>query len=148
MTEIITGNTPSGENPTDFPEPISQRKAVGSRPNELLAVLRGKLQSAEVMLLDPVPGRIQHAEFLIAEAAECMQALAKNCADVSTEESMLWPEAPGLERTFRRVRALLQGALRIQWHRMRRTGLYIETYTSGGKAKVCLHPTSRLDIEI
>jgi hypothetical protein len=147
VDKIASTNTPSGETPTENSE-SSLQPHDASAVRGLLIGARGKLDSAEALLLDPTPVRVQQAEHLLEDAAHDIRSLECEFKDLSVEASAIREEVNELESVLRRTLALLLGALRIQWHRMRRTGLYIETYTSGGELKVCLQCRPRLDIEV
>ncbi len=146
MTDRIIHNIPSGEVSTDYSEPTSPPNGIDGARELLIAA--GKLESAETLLLDPRPASVLEAEQLLGEAAECIRSHELQVSDVANQANTCAEQAFALQSTLRRLLVLLQGALRVQWHRMRRTGLYIETYTSGGKTKVCVPRNPRLDVKI
>lgn len=146
MTHRLVGNIPSGEDSTDYSEPISPPNDITGARELLIAA--GKLESAETLLLDPTPVSVLEAEQLLDEAADCIRSHELQVSEAADQANTCAEQAFELQSTLRRLLVLLQGALRVQWHRMRRTGLYIETYTSGGKTKVCVHRNPRLDVKI
>lgn len=136
---------PEGEySLTDSSEPVlSERSAAGKY---LLKAMR-RLKSIEDLLLNPTPQQIQEAERLFELAAGDIQALRTEPRDWADADEFR-ADALEFQATSRRVLALLNGAIRVHWHRLRRMGSYHETYTAAGTQKVCVPRLPRLDLKM
>ncbi len=146
MTVDLDADRQSEYSITDSSEVIwSQEKADGTK-QFLLAASR-RLELIEELLLDPTPQRIEEAERLVELAAEDIQALPASCHTLP-EGGEYRAYALAFQATSRRVLALLNGALRVHWHRLRRMGSYNETYTAAGAKKVCVPCLPRLDLKM
>lgn len=85
------------------------------------------LQSAEVLLVDPTPQAIEITTNLLEDAMAHFD---------SSREVAIAADASDLMRlkfACDRVRALLDGALRAQWHHMRHMGSFQEHYNPADK---------------
>lgn len=132
---------------TDSSEPIwSEQNDATARV--LLATALRRLESIESLLLNPTPQHIQEAERIVELAAEDLRDFQTSCQPAGPEGSEFRNCAMAFQATSRRIAALLNGALRIQWHRLRRMGSYHETYTAAGARKVCIPPLPRLDLKM
>jgi hypothetical protein len=145
MIQGLINESPQEQAATDCSEPDTSSEISGRK---FLIAAISKLESAESLLLDPKPERIHQAGRYLTEAAEEIQALQQECGDPAPDGSALQKEVLAFECLSRRVLALLHGALRVQWHRMRRMGSYIETYTAEGATKVCVPGVSRVDLNL
>jgi hypothetical protein len=132
---------------TGFSDPIYTAGEI-SGARRLLHGATRTLESIEALLLDPTPQHIQEAEQLLERAAEDIQACQTESLDGSPDAGKLCFDAFALQAVSRRIHALLNGALRVQWHRLRRMGPYLETYTPAGGSKVCVHHLPRLDLKL
>lgn len=120
---------------------------IASNARKLLLSASHRLESSEDLLLNPTPQHIQEAERLFELAAEDMQAfqaIFRDCPD----KSVFRADALAFQATLRRVLALLNGALRVHWNRLRRMGSYHETYTASGAKRVCIPHLPSLDLKI
>lgn len=123
----------------------SPEKADGTK--QLLLAASRRLASIEELLLNPTPENIREAERLVELAAEDIHALPASCHTLlDMDEYRAY--ALAFEATSRRVLTLLNGALRVHWHRLRRMGSYNETYTAAGAKKVCVPCLPRLDLKM
>jgi hypothetical protein len=111
---------------TDFSDLTYSQKADNART--LLLAASRRLESIEDLLLDPLPQHIEEAERLL--------------------QLDFRSDALVFQATSRRVLALLNGALRVHWHRLRRMGSYHETYTAAGVKKVCVPCFPHLDLKM
>lgn len=107
-----------------------------------------RLESIEGLLLDPTPQHIEAAERLFERIAEDMQSLQSRCLAAGQDTAELRADAQMIQQASRRIVALLNGALRVHWHRLRRMGSYHETYTSCGANRVCIPPMPSLDLKM
>jgi hypothetical protein len=147
MMRDWAGNPEVEEGLTDISDPICG----DGEPSGAGHLLRGAartLESIEALLLNPTPQHIQQAEQLLERAAEDIQAAQAESRDASTQTDGLCHDALTLQTISRRVHVLLNGALRVQWHQLRRMGPYLETYTAVGGSKVCVHHLPRLDLKL
>lgn len=147
MTGEWTSNPQPEYSVTDCSEPSCFEEAESGAKSLLLAAAR-RLESMEALLLNPTPQHIQDAEQLFEMAAEDIQALQMSCQGACPKDGELRAEALALQARLRRVLVLLNGALRVHWHRLRRMGSYLETYTAAGAKKVCVPNLPRLDIKL
>jgi hypothetical protein len=106
------------------------------------------LKAIESLLLNPTPEHIREAAQLMDNAARHLQRLQAEPARAEWGRDELCSETLAVQRISRRVLALLNGALRVQWHRLRRMGLYLESYTAAGKTTVHRHHLPRLDLKL
>ena len=107
-----------------------------------------RLESVERLLLDPTPQHIEAAERLFDLIAEDMQSLQSRCQTAGQDAPEMRADAQMIQQASRRIVALLNGALRVHWHRLRRMGSYHETYTACGANRVCIPPIPSLDLKM
>ena len=114
----------------------------------LLVEAAHSLKVIESLLLDPTPDHISEAARLMDNAARHLQQLQAALVQADWARGELCGETLAVQGILCRVFALLNGALRVQWHRLRRMGLYLESYTAAGKTRVHLHHLPRLDLKL
>ena len=131
---------------TDFSDLTYSQKADSART--LLLAASRRLESIEDLLLDPLPQHIEEAERLLQLAADDIQALQAGYQHAWPDMNEFRSDALVFQATSRRVLALLNGALRVHWHRLRRMGSYHETYTAAGVKKVCVPCFPHLDLKM
>jgi hypothetical protein len=147
MTGDWADNPQPERSVTDYSDPVYLQQSQSDAKSLLLAAAR-RLESVENLLLNPMPHHIQEAEQLFELAAEDLQALQTSGPNAWPAADEFRAEALALQATLRRVLALLNGALRVHWHRLRRMGSYLETYTAAGAKKVCVPYFPRLDLKM
>lgn len=85
------------------------------------------LQSAEVVLVDPTPSAIEMTTNLLEDAMAHFESLRELSVAANSEDLIQ------LKLACERVRTMLDGALRAQWHHMRHMGSFQERYAPGDK---------------
>ncbi len=146
MTGDLADSPQAGSSVTDSSDLIWPHAKPDNTKRLLIAASR-RLESIEDLLLDPTPQHIQDAERLFELAAEDIQALPESC-QFPEDADEYHAYALAFQATSRRILALLNGALRVHWHRLRRMGSYHETYTAAGQQKVCVPRLPRLDLKM
>ncbi len=131
---------------TDYSDPRGETED-GFRLSRFLLKAAHDLESVQALLLNPDPERIRQAAHVLEQTAAQVRLLETEHRGGLFRAKGSEMEAIAFQATLRRVLALLQGAQRIQWHRMRRMGSYIETYTANGITKVCVHRLPILDFK-
>ena len=115
---------------------------------ERLAVISGHLRRAQALLTDPTPDRIRQVDPLLERAFLVMQQCGEECAKHGAGMAGLDGVLGEFHLVCRRVRTLLTGAQRIHWHRIRRMGCFLETYTATGGTKTWAPASSHLNVEL
>ena len=146
MTGDLADSPQAGSSVTDSSDLIWPHAKPDNTKRLLIAASR-RLESIEDLLLDPTPQHIQDAERLFELAAEDIQALPES-SQFAEDADEYHAYALAFQATSRRILALLNGALRVHWHRLRRMGSYHETYTAAGQQKVCVPRLPRLDLKM
>lgn len=131
----------------DFSDPMFHTEERAEAKDHLTETAHS-LKAIEFLLLNPTPQHIREAAQLMGSAAGHLQLLQAALAQAEWRRRELCSETLAVEGILHRVLALLNGALRVQWHRLRRMGLYLESYTAEGKTTVHLHHLPRLDLKL
>jgi len=98
-----------------------------------------RLQAAENLLLNPNMPAITSVGFVLQEA----QSLIESDIDPTGAAEKLIE----FQARCKRVKALLEGALRVQWTYIHRISSTTSTYTAGPRTKRWIPPASTLSLE-
>jgi hypothetical protein len=97
------------------------------------------LRAAEKLLLNPTPGAIENAGLVLEEVLSSMQTWRN--ADNTALDSLT-----EFHELCRRVKALLEGALRVQWTYIHRISSATQTYSPSPVAKTWIPRVWNLSI--
>jgi hypothetical protein len=97
------------------------------------------LQVAQKLLLNPTPQSIELVGSVLQEAHALLQSGVDPAA-----ASEKWPE---FQAGCTRLKALVEGALRVQWTYVHRISATTSTYTAGPGTKRWTPPASTLSLE-
>lgn len=119
---------------------------------EKLLAAFGHLQVVEQLLVDPTPEKIQLASVLMNEANQAVISFVKFFQKHADEQNGQEQEEVTrcirlFEQVSGRVTRLLEGALRVQWGRMRWIGVLTQSYTPVGKLKTWQPPACKMHVE-
>jgi hypothetical protein len=96
--------------------------------------LLAKFDSIASLLITPTPSAIREASALIEEAGASLQHLAAPSHAGSNPQQLA-----ALAQQLKELQSLAQGALRVQWNRMRTVKAITESYAPGGRV-YCWQP--------
>lgn len=97
------------------------------------------LRSAEKLLLNPTPGAIENAGLILEKALRSTQTWQN--ADSGSLEPLT-----EFHELCRRVKALLEGALRVQWTYIHRISSATQTYSPAPRVKTWIPRVWNLSI--
>lgn len=108
-----------------------------------LSGLSAGLDRAGELLLAADPQSIQAAMLIVNEASAQMKSL-------QTEEfgEDNWQELQSLHQQLKRIRNLLEGAMRIQWTILRRLTAVTQSYAPPGKTSQFKDRWPRVDVKV
>jgi len=109
----------------------------------LLHVTR-RLEQVGHLLLTPTPEAIRDATLLLEDAILVLRRDGSGGRDVHSDFPAQVEE---LERTMERTRRLIEGALRVQWVRLRSIRSVTQGYAPGGKQSKWLPSSPTVDFQ-
>ena len=110
-----------------------------SSSNREIAAACTQLRSAEKLLLNPTPGAIENAGLVLEKVLSSTQTWQN--ADTAALDSLT-----EFHELCQRVKALLEGALRVQWTYIHRISSATQTYSPSPVAKTWIPRVCNLSI--
>ncbi|HXE14595.1 MAG TPA: hypothetical protein VN633_20885 [Bryobacteraceae bacterium] len=108
-----------------------------------LNALSAGLERAGKLLLAPDPQSIQAATLIVNDMNAQMKSM--NTAEFGEEN---WHELRNVHQQLKRVRNLLDGAMRIQWTVLRRLTAVTQSYAPPGKVSQFKDRWPRVDVKV
>jgi hypothetical protein len=108
-----------------------------------LNALSAGLERAGKLLLAPDPQSIQAATLIVNEMNIQMKSM--NTAEFGEEN---WHELRNVQQQLKRVRNLLDGAMRIQWTVLRRLTAVTQSYAPPGRVSQFKDRWPRVDVKV
>jgi hypothetical protein len=108
-----------------------------------------RLRSVEKLLVLPTPEAIREASLLLEEANLLLQRFGKAIEqNTASDADVLRRKIDLFQLRCQRVGSLLEGALRVQWTRMRWIASFTQTYTAAAKTKTWKPSAGSLNLEM
>ena len=108
-----------------------------------------RLRSVEKLLVLPTPEAIREASLLLEEAYLFVQRFSKAMTkETDSDADVLRRKIDLFQLRCQRVGSLLEGALRVQWTRMRWIASFTQTYTAAAKTKTWKPSVGSLNLEM
>lgn len=99
------------------------------------------LERTASLLLDPVPDHIEEVGKLIEVATTLLREHQQGATMLSTSEVIV------LRARCCTVQMLLASAAKVHWHRMRKMGVSLESYTPAGGSCKWVQPISSFNLD-
>jgi hypothetical protein len=108
-----------------------------------------RLRSVEKLLVLPTPEAIREASLLLEEASLMVQRFGKAMTkETDSDADVLRRKIDLFQLRCQRVGSLLEGALRVQWTRMRWIASFTQTYTAAATTKTWKPSVGSLNLEM
>jgi hypothetical protein len=114
----------------------------GRKPPSNLAELCQNLRRASLLLIEPRPETITEVAAILEESQDHLRSRARLNPQVNLGELR------NVETELRRVRSLLEGALRVQWSQMRVVLALTQYYAPGGKTLQWAGASPQVDLKV